>query len=44
MVPSMFFAFRDLAGTEGEVAGGIFGILMGVLLTDLMASHRDRTG
>ena len=44
MVPSMFFAFRDLAGTEGEVAGGTFGILMGVLLTALMASHRDRTG
>ena len=44
MVPSMFFAFRDLAGTEGEVSGGAFGILMGVLLTALMASHRDRTG
>ena len=44
MVPSMFFAFRDLAGAEGEVAGGTFGILMGVLLTALMASHRDRTG
>ncbi|MEC8722623.1 MAG: hypothetical protein VXX59_02300 [Candidatus Thermoplasmatota archaeon] len=44
MVPSMFFAFRDLAGTEGEVSGGAFGILMGVLLTALMASHRDRSG
>ena len=29
---------------RGEVAGGTFGILMGVLLTALMASHRDRTG
>ena len=44
MVPSMFFAFRDLAGAEAEVAGGAFGILMGILLTALMASHRDRTG
>ena len=44
MTAVMHFSFRDLAGSGGSSAGGIFGICVGLLLTVLMASHRDRTG
>ncbi|MBH33686.1 MAG: hypothetical protein CMB75_04745 [Euryarchaeota archaeon] len=44
MTAVMHFSFRDLAGSGGSSAGGIFGICVGLLLTVLMANHRDRTG
>ena len=43
MIAVMHFSFRDLAGSSGSSAGGVFGICVGLLLTVLMASHRDRT-
>ena len=43
---SLAFAFRDLAGAAPGASerGFIFGLIIGILVTSMMASHRDRTG
>jgi len=43
---SLAFAFRDLAGSAPGASerGLIFGTIIGLLVTSMMASHRDRTG
>lgn len=43
---SLAFAFRDLAGSAPGASerGFIFGLIIGLLVTSMMASHRDRTG
>jgi len=41
---SFAFAFRDLAGTTLAEQGFWFGLIAGVMLTAMMAGHRDRTG
>ncbi len=43
---SLAFAFRDLAGSAPGASerGFIFGLIIGLLVTAMMASHRDRTG
>ena len=41
---SFAFAFRDLAGTTLSEQGFWFGLIAGIFLTAMMASHRDRAG
>ena len=43
---SLALAFRDLAGSAPGAGdtGFIFGLMIGLLVTSMMASHRDRTG
>ena len=43
---SLAFAFRDLAGSASGASerGFVFGLIIGLLVTSMMASHRDRTG
>jgi hypothetical protein len=38
------FAFRDLAGSTMSEQGFWFGLIAGIFLTGMMASHRDRAG
>jgi hypothetical protein len=41
---SFAFAFRDLAGSTMSEQGFWFGLISGVFLTAMLASHRDRSG